>query len=251
MIKEELEKLIEDKPDDVKGKGVLLFNAHLQAQINVKNDPSAISFKNMKAANDALEEFRLTYGGGRSGENITNISAVLAYLESNWKVTKTSLYRHHKEGKILPQSDGTFLQSAVDKYANTFLKQKSTGKRKQDKLDELQRRKTEQELKNLQLKNEREEFNYQKDRDLYILKDQMNIELASRAGLLINRQKNWIQAKASEWILLISGDQRKTGELINKMISDLDEHYNEYTGSREYETLIESEQEPSDVNSEG
>jgi len=243
MQKDELEKLIDGKPDDIKGKGVLLFNAHLQAQLNVKNDPSAQNYKSMRAAFDALEEFRTAQGGGRSGENFINIAAVLEHLEKDWKVTKTSLYRHHKEGKILSQNDGTFLQSSVDKYANTFLKQKATGKRKQDKLDELQRNKIEQELKNLQLKNEREEFNYQKDRGLYILKSLMDLELASRAGILVNGFKHWIQTNVADWIVTVGGDTRKAGELINKMNNDLDEHINHYAGSREYEVIIEASEE--------
>ena len=129
------------------------------------------------------------------GDFFVNVAAVLQHLQiSGWKVTKTSLYRHQKEGKILPQSDGTYNQKDVDKYARTFLKQTATGKRLQENTDELQRQKLEQELKNLRLKNERDQFNYDKDRGLYIPRERVEIELATRAGILDAGLKHWIQS---------------------------------------------------------
>lgn len=116
----------------------------------------------------------------------SNLAAVLKYLEDQgWRITRPSLYRHHKEGKLLPETSGTYKQRAVDKYAKAFLKVIATGKRLRETSDNLQRQKLEEELKNLRLKNERDKFNYEKDRGLYVPKDQMDLELAMHAGILI------------------------------------------------------------------
>lgn len=171
-----------------------------------------------------------------------HIAAVLTYLKKQgWRVTKTSLYRHQKEGKILPGDKGKYDQKKVDKYAKNWLKQQSTGKRLSEKSDELQRKKLEQDIQLQAVKIERENFNYKKEQGLFIPKDQMEIELATRAGILVAGLKHWVQSKAADWIAAVSGDTKKTGELINLMNRDVDEHINNYASSKEYEVVIDSE----------
>jgi hypothetical protein len=41
----------------------------------------------------------------------------------------------------------------------------------------------------------------------------------------------------------VGGDVRKAGELINVMIRDLDEHINNYAQAKEYELVIDGEEE--------
>ena len=174
----------------------------------------------------------------------SNLAAVLKYLEDQgWRITRPSLYRHHKEGKLPPEASGTYKQRAVDKYAKTFLKLAATGKRLRETSDNLQRQKLDEELKNLRLKNDREKFNYEKDRGLYVPKDQMEVELATRAGILIAGLKHWVQTRAADWIAAMTGDSKRVGELINMMSIDLDGHINQYASNKEYEVIIEAETE--------
>jgi len=64
---------------------------------------------------------------------------VLAYLKfAGWKITRPSLYRHGKQGKLLPEKSGTYSQKKVDRYALTFLKQCDTGKRIKKSAGDLQ-----------------------------------------------------------------------------------------------------------------
>jgi len=69
----------------------------------------------------------------------------------------------------------------------------------------------------------------------------MDIELAGRAGILIAGLKHWVQSKAAEWISLTGGNMKFTGELINAINRDLDEHINYYAANREYEVVFEGE----------
>jgi hypothetical protein len=118
MTKEECKKFISDKPDDVK-----------------------------------------TRGGGVSAERFNNLHAVLAYLAGDgWKIKKSNLYQHRKHGKIIPDTDGTFTRSAVDKYSKTFLKKIETGKRVTEASDDLQREIQSQQRKLNELKIAREEL---------------------------------------------------------------------------------------------
>jgi hypothetical protein len=174
-------------------------------------------------------------------KNLANLSAILEYLEgTGWRVTKTSLYRHQKEGKLSPRPDGSYREQDIDRYARTFLKQKSTGKRLREKAEELQRAKVEKELKNLDIEYERKKFNLDKDKGRYLLREEMEIELAGRAGILDAGLKHWVQSKAAEWIRGFGGDISRVGEFISKMTHDLDEHINNYAAPLEYEIIIDA-----------
>jgi hypothetical protein len=182
---------------------------------------------------------------------LVNVAEVLDYLAAaGWKVTKTSLYRHQKEGKLLPRPDGAYSLRDVERYARTWLKQLSTGKRKTEKMDELQRRKLESELENLELARKRNELAYGKELDRYIHREQMEIELATRAGILDAGLKHWVQSRAAEWIRTAGGDTKKVGELINLMTRDLDEHINSYAAAIEYQVIIDAEEETADIENE-
>jgi hypothetical protein len=171
------------------------------------------------------------------------IAAVLEYLEtSGWKVTKTSLYRHQGEGKLLPKENGSFRKKDVDKYAKTFLKEQSTGKKVKTLEDALQRKKLEADLRNLDLEHERKKLQHDRELGKYILREKMEIELAARAGILEAGLKHWIQSGAAGWLRLGEGNVKKAGELISAMIRDLDEHINGYAQAREYELVIDGEE---------
>lgn len=189
--------------------------------------------------------------GDAPGKIISNISAVLHHLTGDgWQIAKTTLYRHKKEGRILPGVDGSYSLKAVDFYARSFLKRQATSKKISEAEDELHRKKLEQELKNLELKYAREKLGYEREQGLFIPRDQMDIELATRAGILVAGLKHWVQTNAADWIAAMSGDTKKVGELINLMNKDLDEHINTYASNREYEVIIDAVNEKETTISE-
>lgn len=243
MKKEDLEKLIENKPPEIKAKAILLFNGVASGMKNYQTDSSTGNLKNWQAAEEALGAYIAEISRGTTGETLPNTAAVLDHLkEAGWKVTKTSLYRHQSQGKLLPSQDGSYTKNAVERYAKTFLKQTATGKRVAENTDELQRKKLEKELEHLSQKIMREKFSFEREQGLYIPRDQMEIELATRAGILVAGLKHWVQSNAADWIAASGGDTKRTGELINLMSKDVDEHINHYASSREYEVVIEKDQ---------
>lgn len=177
-------------------------------------------------------------------ESLANIQAVLAYLdESGWQVSQSGLYKHRKAGKITSQPDGTFLLKDVDKYAKSYLKQKATGKKKQDAQDELQRQKLEKELEKLDTDNARSRLKLEVEEGKYIPKDQMFLELASRAGVLEAGLKHWIQSTAANWINLVAGDLKKVGELVAAQGLSIDELINQYATMKEFQVIIEGNED--------
>ena len=245
MDKESLEKLLSDQPKDIRGKGVLLYNGVAQCAQAYQTSPSASNLRDWEAAQVALGKFAEQITGQDDTEKpFPTIADVLEHLKADdWRVTKTSLYRHQKEGKFIPQRDGSFARKDIDKYARTWLKQQSTGKRVSEKMDELQRQKLEKELAKLDIQMKRDELAYGKEAELYIPRELMEIELAGRAGVLDAGLKHWVQSRAAEWIRTAGGDTGKVGTLINLMTRDLDEHLNSYAASLSFQVVIDVDDE--------
>jgi hypothetical protein len=176
-------------------------------------------------------------------EQFSTLAEVLDYLQATgWRATKATLYRHKDEGKILPRHDGSYHRRDVEKYARTFLKQQATGKRIQERVDELQRKKLEKELQSLDLEISRKTFALEREQERYIPKGLMDIELAGRAGILEAGLKYWIQFHAADWIRLSEGNIKKVGELIQFMNHGIDEHINEYASVREYRVIFDDDE---------
>lgn len=240
MDTQTFEKLIQDKPPSVKADGVLLFNGLVKCRAAYQEDPTSSRKRDWDLADDALKRFVIGLDGG---DKLANIAHVLEHLkETGWKITKTSLYRHQAEGKLLPAADGTYEKKDVERYARAFLKQQSTGKRLSERTDELQRKKLERELRNLDLEYDRKKFAHDRDLGKFIARESMEMEMAARAGILEAGLKHWIQSHVAEWIRAVGGDVKNTGEQINTMIRDLNEHINRYATSKEFEVIFEGEE---------
>lgn len=245
MNKESFEKLLSDQPPEIRAKGVLLFNGAAQSSLAYKELPTAANLRDYEAAQAALDRFVAQLMAGAEAEKpFPTIAEVLDCLKSDgWKVTKTSLYRHAKEGKLLPRPDGAYAPKDVERYARTFLKQQSTGKKVNEKLDTLQRERLEKELRSLDLDIKRKERQEEKESGNLVPREQLDIELATRAGILDAGLRHWIQSHAAEWIRLVGGDTKKVGDLINLMGRDLDEYINAYASTKEYQVMIDAARE--------
>lgn len=243
MDTETLEKLIDGQPAEVKVRGVTLFNGAIRSASLYRESPTAANLRDWQASEAALKEFEARLRADQDAEKpFATLADVLDYLvSSGWRITKTSLYRHHREGKISPQRDGAYAVRDVDRYARAFLKETATGKKVSAKVDELQRQKLERELANLDLEIKRKALAYDRDTQRVINRDLVEIELAGRAAVLDAGLKHWIQSRAAEWTRLVAGDIGKVSELVNLMTRDVDEHLNSYASPIEYQVVLDAQ----------
>ena len=170
-------------------------------------------------------------------ENLTfkNRLAVTKWLQENgWQVSKSTVYNRIGKAKLLPREDGLFHLKDVKKYAKTFLKRRDTGKRLQDEQDDLQRKKARLEVDKLEIEIERAKHKQEVEEGAYIPRDQLEIELASRAAVLDAGIAHFFQSDAGNWINLVGGDQRKLPELISVLMSAKDGFMNQYARAKEF-----------------
>lgn len=227
----------------------ILITAKNEAQRKAASNPTPDNIRALGLIDKAIGDLeRLSMN--KEGESVIfdNLIVVKDYLDKEgWQVSQSGVYKHKKEGKLLPVADGTYRQKDVDKYARTWLKLKSTGKKKQDKLDELQRQKLELEQKKLQIETDRAQLKFEIEKGKYIEKERMFLEMAARAGILDAGLNHWIHTGAAEWIRLVDGDLKKISDLIATMNTGKDELLNHYARMREFQVIFDDDVIEDDV----
>lgn len=177
-------------------------------------------------------------------KSLATILAVVDYLAAQgWRANKTTVYRHQQQGKLIPDKDGTYQLKDVDKYAKTWLKQQATGKKVNEAIDALQRRKIDLEIQNQEEDLKRKKWNFEREQKKYIKRDEVELELAARAGILDAGLKHMVKSHAAEWIRLAGGDMARVGELIALVGRQIDEHMNNYAAQMEFDVTIAVEDE--------
>ena len=248
MDKESFERLIAGKPDDVQLRAALLYNGIVNGRNAYKAAATTANLRDWEAAEAALKKFTAEIGAPLEGETLSNLADVQAYLASaGWRTSKTGLHRHHKEGKIAPQDDGSYRIKDVNKYARTFLKQISTGRRLTERLDQLQTQKQEKEVEYLDIKISREKRLEEKEKDNLIPLEQAVREECAKFATIEADIMHLIMSSVAEWIRLVSGDVRKAPDLINKITHDVEASFATTMHDQDHRAHIdprEEEEEP-------
>jgi hypothetical protein len=168
-----------------------------------------------------------------------NLREVAEYLKaSGWKVSQSTVYKHGGEGKIRPNQEGVYSLKAVEKYAGIFLVRKETQQKIID--DELQRKKLLAEVEKLSEQARLARIKRLAEEGRYILRDDLELEMAARAASLEAGLKHIVQLRAGDWISVVTGDGKKTGDLIREMNKAIDLILNEFASMREFHIILES-----------
>ena len=165
---------------------------------------------------------------------------VLAYLKADgWKVSKSTLYNHRRQGRIKPDSDGHYPLKSVLRYANAHLPRQTTLKRLAD--EELQRRKAEAELEKIEEQTRLARLRRQVEEGKYILRSDFELELAARAAVFYAGLMQMAQQKAGKWIQLVEGNTKRIPDLIQAIKLSIEELLNEYATTREFHVLFQKD----------
>lgn len=166
-------------------------------------------------------------------------SEVLYYLQDEgWKVKKSKFYEDiNKKAKLQPDASGNFTLKAVLGYAKTHLPRKDTLQKV--KAEELQRKKAAKELEKLDEEIKEKRLKRKIAEGKYILKEEVYFELAARAAVLETDFKGMIQMRGPEFVGLVHGDEKKTGDLIREMMAEVDRVLNGFATTKGFQVVFE------------
>lgn len=237
--KEKIKRLlaVAEQQDQIKLK--ILHDAVVQCTKDYHALPTSANLTNWQKAESALDAYCAELSGQHFAEakTIKNALAVVDYLAGQgWKVKKSAVYKHHKEGKIRAQQDGTFRVSDVERYAETFLRRRDGSET--GKLEKLQQERLQAELRKTVAQAEHWENRARAASGIFIAKDQHERDLARRAALFRTDLDTFVRSEAPEIVAQTGGDAARIPELVTWMLGRIDLFLARYTEERSFEVPL-------------
>lgn len=220
----------------------VLLQAKEMAKRLVKEDPSSANLAALQRASDMLEK---AMSNNEAPEVFKNVGEVLAYLqECGRQIEKSKLYADIRSGKI-KKIDKRFKKRDVDRFAASLPLATTPDGRVKD-VEDRQRRKDEAEIRIKEATAKREEIKTAVMEGQYVLREQVDQELAARAMALHSGLKSQFEAAALDLVTRVGGDPKKSRALVAALEEVLDGACNEFARTIEFEVILgDEEDEPS------
>lgn len=225
-----------------------LLKAKEEAKRVMRDDPSPQAIAAFERASRLLEA-RMKATTETTGTNFTNTAQVLEYLtEQQRKIAKSKLYADIRSGRLRRRENG-FMQADVDAYAR-LLPLITTPDSQARAADDLARRKQEAEIKRIEEQAKREQIKRLREESKLIPREDVEMELSTRAVALETSLKSAIEVHVLELINLVGGDPNHSHTLINRLEAMIDTALNEYAREMEIEVEFVTDAEESSPYSE-
>ncbi len=232
---EKIKELLEIVEQQERLKLTVLHNAVVNCLKDYQANSTTVRLNAWQSAETALKNFvdLLWIKYFVKEEVLANALAVANYLNlQGWRAGKSTVYKHLKEGKLRPHSDGSFLLSDVEKYAIAFLVRKNGSvsakldQLQKDRLDAAKRKEIAQarhwEIKTNILEGE------------FVPKDFFERELAKRAAVFKSDLENFARSESAGIINLVAGDAGKGPDLIEYMLARIGRFLERYAEEKEF-----------------
>lgn len=225
----------------------VLLQAKEMAKRLVKDDPSSANLAALQRATTMLEN---AMSNNETSEIFKNAGEVLRYLqEAGRKIEKSKLYEDIRAG-LLRKDKKQFKKRDVDRYAASLPLASTPDGRARDAEDRM-RRKDEAEIRIKEATAKREEMKTAVMEGRYVLREQVDQELAARAMALHSGLKSKFEALALNMVSKVGGDPKKSRALVAAMEELLDAACGEYARALEFEVILgddDDEHEPGPEN---
>jgi hypothetical protein len=239
MDQEKIKRLLDvaDQQDQIKLK--VLHNAVIKCLKDYQADSTSAHLNDWQKAEGALESFVVDLWGKHFQDEkaLSNILAVVDHLAAQgWKVKKSTVYNHRKEGKIRPQPDGSFRIADVERYAETYLRRKDGGE--SGKLDKLQERKLNAEISKTEAQARHWSTKADAYSGAYVPRDLFERELAKRVAIFRNDLETFASAEAGGIVSLAAGDPGRIPDVIDHILGRFEDFLARYTEEREFKVPL-------------
>lgn len=216
----------------------LLLKAKEAAKRLVNDDPSAEHLRLLERVTKMLEQVMHTK------QSFGSLKDVLAHLqEQGRKISQSKLYQDKGRGLLKAQPDGTYRKRDVDRYAASLpthaLPEKETAE-----AQEYASRKAKAEAEKLEEQAKAERFKNEVRAGKYILRDDVEVELAARVGVLATGLRTMFETSLLDLIHTAEGNPKKAPDLLSFFECQLDAALNEYARPMTYEVRFDDADDP-------
>lgn len=211
----------------------LLLKAKEDAKKKVKDDPSPANLAAFSRSKKMLDEAMSNETGNKT---FPDVKSVLLYLqEGGRKISQAQLYKDLKRGYLRRQPDKSFKQRDVDTYAST-LAIISMPEAKTEGVIDLAEEKLKEEVGKLREQRQSIAFDREIKAGKYIRREEVALELASRAAALSLSLRSVFRLNVADYIRMVGGDVSKAEQLASEFENNLDLALNEYSKPMEFKT---------------
>lgn len=157
-----------------------------------------------------------------------SVDAVLQHLQNlDYVVSRPTLFRHRKAGKLVQSEDGTFLESSVIGYANAFLKRNRVS---DDSVDvaRVSEEKLVSDARRAKALAQLAEVKAKEADGSFIPRGEFERELAKRALWLKSDLQNFVFKIVPEICAIVDGEQNNVAEAIQYTMAELDLNLGRY-----------------------
>ncbi len=239
MDQEKVKKLLEvaDGQDQISLK--VLHNAVVKCIRDYQAESTSARLNDWQKAESALEQQLVVLSEKYLGHSPTlaNTLAVADYLrDQGWKVKKSAVYKHKKEGKLRCEADGTYRIDEVDRYAQTYLKRADGSA--SEKLEKLQQEKLHAEIEKTKAQARHWTMKAEMFTGAYVPKDLFEGELAKRAAVFRNDLETFARAEASEIVNRAAGNADTIPDLIEWLLGRFESFLARYGEERTFRVIL-------------
>jgi len=217
----------------------VLHNAVVKCIKDYQAESTSSRLKDWQKAESALEELCATLSGKYLGRtpSLPTTLAVADYLkEQGWKIRKTTVYQHKKEGKLRCGADGTYAIDEVDRYAMTYLKR--TDGSAPENLEKLQQEKLNAEIEKTKAQAQHWRMKAEVFTGSYVPKDLFESELAKRAAVFRNDLENFARAEAPDIVNRTGGSADTISDLIEWLLDRFELFLDRYSQERTFKVPL-------------
>ena len=221
----------------------VLLQAKEKAKQLVRQNPSSANVAALDKATKMLDEFnRAQSADGSSADDddtfATKLDAWQYLQDSGWQIGRSQFYEHCKQGR-LPRKDGRYLRADVDRYAQHHCRAADTGEKVNEKLSRIAEEKIETELARDKTRLEKDLMELAIKRGEYVPRDEVEQMIVGRAVALLAHLRAMAAMKASDFIALVAGDQRRQRDLIDALNENIEDYVAIFAKDIEFEVIFE------------
>lgn len=185
-----------------------------------------------KARNNIVEDLWPKYFP--SDIRLSHQRDVVAHLNSmGYKIKKSSVSNHVREGKLRPLDDGTFALRDIEKYATAFLHRR-TSQQSDTATGESQMDIARAEYDKLCKENELLDIKIAERNGALVPRSHFEHEIAARAQILRLDAESFARGNAQAIIALVKGDETMTADLVAFLLAEVETWFARYT-DQEYQ----------------
>jgi hypothetical protein len=171
----------------------------------------------------------------------TQTEAIAFLVDEGYASNRSNFSRHTNEGKVGKSADGVFEADVLKAYAKNHVKliqsRKTLSREDRERADA----KADAELIQAQEKAQILRIERQKKEAKLIDRGRVEIEIGARAGIMSSEYKSEVQKRGAEFIELVGGDPRKTGDLIRELTNMFDDIATRYASMKNIEVVLGDE----------